>query len=365
MKPSVFSRYLVREAGTAWLGVTLVLLAVLVTNRLARLLGEAAGGEVPAGDIFALLGLAMLANLHVVLPASLFLGIVLALGRLYRDSEMAAFFACGVGPREIYRALLLLAVPAVLATATLSLTTGPWAQRQVSEMRVRAQQTLELEALRPGRFLTSRRAEGVVYIEGVGADQRLQNIFTQGMSGDRLVLISAQGARQERDPNTGERFLVLEDGYRVEGVPGSGAWRMIEFQEHGIRVAAPREATSLGRRKGWPLTALLASGTAQDWAEIQWRLSTPLMTLLLTFVVVPLTKSDPREGRYGKLLVAVVVFALYTNFLTLACDWVGDGLLPVWLGPWWVHAIVAVTGAVWLVRRFGLSPRRRREGEAA
>jgi len=359
MRPSVLSRYLVREAGLAGLAVTLVLMAVLVTNRLAKLLGEAASGELPAGEIFTLLGLATLGSLHVVLPASLFLGAVLAFGRLYRDSEMAAFAACGAGPRELYRAMLLLAVPAVLVTAVLSLSTGPWAQRQVTEIRAQAKQSVEFEALRPGRFLTSRRAEGMLYVEGLGADRRLRNIFAQGYNNGRLVLVTAQSARQERDPATGERFLVLEDGYRMEGEPGSAAWRMVQFKEHGIRVATPPAATNLVRRKGWPLAALLASGTVQDWAEIQWRISTPLMTLLLTFLVVPLTKAEPREGRYGRLLAAVVVFALYTNFLTLAADWVGDGLLPVWLGVWWVHALVAVLGVVWLVRSFGLWGRKR------
>lgn len=364
MKHWVLSRYLIKEVGLALLAVSIVLVTVLLTTRLAHYLGNAARGELPAGAIVKLMGLAALGNLQVVLPASFFLGMVLTFGRLYRDSEMAALAACGVGPRLLYRSLFLLAVPLALVVGGLSLSVGPMAQRQVAEVQAQAQQTLELEGLQPGRFLTSERVDGMFYVESL-QDGQMRNVFLQTTAEGRLVLVGAERARQALDPETGQRFLVLEDGYRLEGIPGGAQWRRVEFEEHGVRLPEPALVAANLRTRALPVDLLVAEGSASSWAELQWRLSLPLMTLVLTLLALPLSKSGPREGRYGKLLLAVIVFAVYSNLLSAAQEWTKQGSLPLWLGLWWVHGAMAALAGVWLARRFGLVRRPRRRRRAA
>jgi lipopolysaccharide export system permease protein len=362
MKASVLNRYLIKEVGLVWVAVTVVLLAVLLTNYLARIMSDAAGGELPASAILHLVGLTVLGYFAPLLPAAFFLATVLAFGRLYRDNEMPVLAAVGVGPYRLYRALFLIALPVALVVGGLSLWAAPWAKRATEEVRAQAQQNLELENLRAGRFLTSKRADGMFYLEDVGPDGKMRDVFLQTRSEDRLVLVTARTASMTLDPQTGERFVVLEDGHRFEGVPGTRSWRIVSFAEHGIRIGELPVSPARVRRQGLPLEVLLALPTRENLVELQWRLSMPLMVLTLAWIAVPLSKTEPRQGRYAKMVSAVLVFAVYLNLLKAAQDWVADGRIPLWLGLWWVHGVVVVLGAILLAHRFGLvrRPRRRR-----
>ncbi|HLW73749.1 MAG TPA: LptF/LptG family permease, partial [Gammaproteobacteria bacterium] len=94
----IVDRYLAKEAALTVGAVTGVLLLILLSNKFAGLLGDAAAGRLPRDTVFTLLGLASIKFFIVVVPVSLFLAIMLTLGRLYRDSEMTTLMACGVGP---------------------------------------------------------------------------------------------------------------------------------------------------------------------------------------------------------------------------------------------------------------------------
>src|SRR5690606_20470314 len=150
------------------------------------------------------------------------LGTVLAFGRMYRDSEMPVLAACGVGPWQLLRALLWILVPAVLMVAWLALSVAPWAQQTAANVRV--EQSLEAESIRPGRFLTSDRARGMLYVERIAADGEMQDVFLETRNEGETVLVSAATAHRQLDPVSGASFLVLRDGYRLEGVPGAGRW---------------------------------------------------------------------------------------------------------------------------------------------
>ncbi len=344
----------------SWLAVTLVLVTVLLTNRLARFLADAASGEIAGDVVFTLLGLKALGYLGLVLPASFFLGLVLAFGRLYRDNEMAAMIACGAGPRTFYRSLFLLAVPLAVLVGYISLFVGPWANALGEQIEAEASQSVGFAGLRPGRFMTSDDGDGMFYIQGMSEGQRLEGVVIQAERDEGLTLVSAARARQQVDTETGERFLVLYDGVRYDGVPGEFGWRMMRFEEHGVRLPERGSAAVARiRSDAMPTEALLAAGRAEDWAELQWRVSMPIMTLLLTFMALPLSRSAPREGRYGKLLAAVLIYVAYSNFLSVSMEWMGDGALSPLIGLWWVHLAVAAGAAALLMRHHGVRRRRR------
>lgn len=357
---SVVARYLVREVALAWLAVASILVAVLLTNRLVRFLAEAASGELPGDVIFQLLGYKALGHLSLVLPASFFLGIVLAFGRLYRDSEMAALAACGVGPRQLYKALFLLAVPLAGLVGWLALEVGPWASRVGEQVQAEAEQRVDVQGVRAGRFMQPERAQGMFYVERLSEDgRRMEGVFVQSGRGEDTVLIVADSGRRQTDPESGDRYLVLEDGYRYQGIPGTAAWRVIRFQRHGILIEESGPVTARVRRAGQPSSALWGSESLSGQAELQWRLSAPLMVLVLTLLAVPLARSAPRDGRYGRLLAAVLIYAGYSNLLTVGQDWIEDGAVPVAVGLWWLHVVVALAALVLLWRQYGLRRRPR------
>lgn len=356
---TIVNRYLLREALFSWLAVTGVLLVIISSHRFARFLGEAAAGKLPGGAVFELLAYGSIGFLTVLVPVGFFLGLLMAFGRLYRDSEMTALIACGVGPSRLYRPVFMLGVVAALLLAGLTLYGAPWAAQQALEVRRAAEKEAELGVFESGRFKNAQSGDAVFYAESVDpASGRLLGLFlSQRKSGREQgreqAIVSAASGEQALDPATGRRMLVLRDGIRYDGAPGTAGYRVLRFREHGVEIApsAPDLATS--KRDGIATASLLASGDPRDVAELQWRVSAPVMLLVFAFIAVPLSRTRPREGRYGRIVVGVLVYVVYSNVLGLARLGIERGQLPAWLGLWWVHAAFLVAGCLLLAHSLG------------
>ncbi len=349
---SLIDRYLVREAAWAALAVLAILFAVLSANELIDYLAEAASGQLPGGAVAVLMGLQILRYLGVVIPAALFLGAVLALGRLYRDSEMPVLAACGVGPGRVVRGLLLLAGPAAVLVAWLMLAVTPWATHTAEAYAQQAAQRADLSALKGGRFISGGDA-GTVYASRVGEDGVLEQVFAHARRDGRETIIRAARARQRVEPESGRRYFVFEQGRRYDGEPGRLDWRVTRFERHGLLIEAGGGGSVPREREGMAVGALWAAGGAADLAELHWRLAMPAMALVLTVLAVPLAKAEPRDGRYGKLLLAVLVFVAYFQLVTSAREWLAEGAIPPAAGMWWLHGGALLAAVLWTRRRFG------------
>jgi len=356
----ILDRYIFREIAATWVAVTGVLLFVLLTNQLARVLGQAAADKLPKAAVFTMLWLTSVQYLTVLIPIGLFLAVMLALGRLYRDSEMTALMACGAGPRRLYRPVLLLAILLVTVIGWLSLDVGPRAAEQARTIREAASR--EIGSLVPGRFLSAGGASAVFHAEGVGEDRQLREVFIQRRDGDD-VEVALAGSGELRDDGE-RRMLILYDGRRYEGTPGQRNFRIISFAEHGIPIEMPTEEATADEPDVMPTAELLGSPDVAHIAELQWRLSMPLSALLLGLLAVPLSRTQPRQGRYGKLAAAVLVYLIYSNLLGAARVWTEREIVPAAVGMWWVHALLALlTGALLLQQTGAWAPlwtRRRR-----
>ncbi|HEX7047368.1 MAG TPA: LPS export ABC transporter permease LptF [Gammaproteobacteria bacterium] len=351
----IVNRYLVREAFTTWLAVTGVLLVIISSHRFARFLGEAAAGKLPGGAVFELLGYGSIGFLTVLVPVGFFLGLLMAFGRLYRDSEMTALTACGVGPAQLYRPVFALGVVVALLLSGLTLFGAPWAAGEAMEARLAAEKEAELGVFESGRFKSAQSGNAVFYAERVDAQSgMLLDLFLNqhGEDNEQAVVTAAAG-EQRLEPETGRRLLVLYDGIRYDGVPGEADYRVVRFAEHGVEIAPSAPDLVTSNREGVPTFALLGSNDARDIAELQWRISSPLMLLVLAFIAVPLSRTRPREGRYGRIIIGVLVYVLYSNLLGVARLGVERGELPVWLGLWWVHLVFIAAGVLLLAHSLG------------
>ncbi|MCK8516105.1 LPS export ABC transporter permease LptF [Methylonatrum kenyense] len=361
LKLSIVSRYLIREIGLAWLAVTAVLVVVLFVNRLVRYLGEAAAGNLPGDMVLVLMGYKALSYTALVLPGSFFLGVILALGRLNRDSEMAALGACGIGPRELYKALILLLIPLTLLVSWLAFDVQPWAAREGRVAEQTAREAVEVQAIRPGRFLQSSRGDGMIYIEGFSSDgEEMRDVFLS-IDGEReQTLIRSERGRIEVDAESGDQILVLKDGYRYDGIPGQSDWRLTSFGRHGARISEGEPPDVSTRRDGMATRELIGASDPREHAELHWRLAMPVMALVLGFIAIPLSRGSPRDGRYGRLLLAVLIYAVYSNGLTVTQGWLEDGALPRQAGLWPAHLLAVGVGLAMLWHQAGGFRRRRR-----
>ena len=336
----ILDRYIFREIAQTWLGVTVVLLFILLTNQFARVLGEVAKGNLPRDAVFQVMGFTALQYMTVLVPIGLFLSIMLALGRLYRDSEMSAMVACRVGPGGIYRPVFWIMLPLVLGVAWLSVEVGPKAITEVERIGMEARRQADLASIEPGRF-TNGGNDAVVYAEKVVGPGLVEGVFVQRRNEDDQVevVVAKRGEQRDSDdPNT--RYFVLHDGKSYFGKPGSSEFSVVEFAEYGIPYRLPGSGELELKPRSKPTWQLVRSGDNADIAELNFRIAVPIATLVLAILAVPLSKSQPRQGRYGKLAVGLLVFIIYFNLLSAGKAWLESGALDPALGLWWVHGLM-------------------------
>jgi lipopolysaccharide export system permease protein len=354
-------RYLLREVTTTFFAVTGVLLLILLSNQLARVLGQAAQNGFPLAVVLSLLGLTTLQQLTVLLPIGLYLGIVLSLGRLYHESEMTAIAACGVGTASVYRPVALLTAVVVVALAVLSYRVVPDAGQRAQLIRVEALRAAQFGALEPGRFRSLAGGDVVFYAERVRPNGQLEGVFVQRSVGDRVEIAVAKRAEQ-RGAGQADQLFVLYDGRRYEGVPGTPEWRVVTFKEHGIPVRLPDVRAKNERLSSKPTSALIGSQDSGDRSELAWRTAMPVMALTLMLLAVPLSKLQPRQGRFARVAPAVLAYFVYSNLVAAERAWIDKGSIGGALGMWWVHVLPLGLAAllVWRDERLGPFMRRAR-----
>jgi lipopolysaccharide export system permease protein len=342
-------RYLLREVGLSFVAVTGVLLVVLMSNQFARVLGQAAQNEFAGGVVLTLIGLSTLQQLTVLVPIGLYLGIMLALGRLYHESEMTAMAACGVGTASIYRPIVLLTLVIVAFLAVLSYRIVPGAWVRSEEIRASAMRAAQFGALEPGRFRSFLSGDAVFYAEKVDPSGELFGVFVQRHVNERLEIAVAERAIQ-RGAGRAEQMFVLFDGRRYEGVPGTRNWRIVEFKEHGIPIRLPELKAKRNKGELKSTGALLKSDKPGDKAELAWRTAVPVMAFVLMVLAVPLAKLHPRQGRFARIGLAVLAYFFYSNILSAVRVWIQKEAPGGQLGLWWVHMLPLLLAA-WLVWR--------------
>jgi lipopolysaccharide export system permease protein len=348
-------RYIFKEVAETWLAVTGVLFVIMLSNQLARVLSQAAANDYPRSVVAALIGLTSTAYLTVVVPIGFFLAIMLALGRMYHESEMAAVQSCGVGPAGLYRPISWVGVAVTLLLVWLSFWAVPQATARAQQIRAEALQNAQFGLLEPGRFRTFGGGSVVFYAESVDDNHILHNVNvfvdrTQepGSKGDVEIWVATRA--EQRGVGQAEQTFVLYDGDHYQGVPGKGEFEITHFAEGAYPIRLGTTSGSAGKPSMKPTAELLRSRDLRDRAELQRRIAAPIMVLILMLLAVPLARLRPRQGRFGRIGIAILVYFLYSLLLDAARTWVETGVVPESVGNWWVHAIALCLG-LWLLAK--------------
>jgi len=327
-------RYVLREVVQTWLAVTGVLVAILVSNQLSRVLGQAADNQYGRHVVFDLIALGAIMNLSVIVPVGLLLAVVLTLGRMYHDSEMAALQACGFGPTRLLLPLFCFAAAIAVGLGWLVFVQVPQADTQVQLLRQSAIKEAQFGQLDAGRFRSFSGGDAVFYAERVDQEGLLHNVFVQRESAGRIEVALADTATYSKTTLNGVHLVTLFNGRRYEGVAGHDDFRVIEFREHGIPISTPADLVATKDPDAKPTRELLGSSAPSDIAQLQFRISTPLMALVLTLIAVPLSRLRPRQGRYARVGFAIVVYFVYSQLLYAAKAWLEKGDLSPSIGVW-------------------------------
>ena len=347
----LIERHLLRQFAETVLAVTAVLLLVSLGGLFADLAQEVATGQVPAGLLLSQMGLRSIRFLTLVMPLALFLGLLLSIGRMYADSEMAVLASIGLGPQRLWKPLLWIAAPIVAVVALSSLWLGPLASQTGKEMIEVANRSFLIAGLEPGRFVELPGGGGVLYVGELAIDgTRFRNLFVQREQQGRLDIITADSG-QLKLIGDAERYLQLEDGFRVEGALGAKDFRMMRFERNDVRVPDREEDVSDDLAASSTLS-LLKDGKPAAMSEVHWRLAMPVLAAILALFAVPLARSEPRQPQYGLILFALLVYVVGMLLLILGTSLLGRGRMPELLGLWWVH-VPMLALAAWLFWRDG------------
>ncbi|WP_347910790.1 LPS export ABC transporter permease LptF [Pseudomonas grandcourensis] len=343
-------RYLSREVLLTLSAVSAVLLVIIMSGRFIKYLAQAASGLLDPGSLFLIMGYRLPGFLQLILPLGLFLGILLSYGRLYLESEMTVLSATGMSQQRLVCMTLFPATLVALIVAWLSLSLAPQGANQFQLLLNKQDALTEFDTLEPGRFQALRDGTRVTYTESMSDDRvnlagvfiSQKNISSNNKDRGISVLVAEKG-RQEIRPD-GNRYLILDNGYRYDGSPGQADYRAIKYDEYGVLLPKPEVSDEVTDRDAMPTRTLIGSDDIRLRAELQWRMSLPLLVFIVTLMAVPLSRVNPRQGRFLKLLPAILLYMAYLTILIAARGALDKGKIPAVFGLWWVHGIFLSIG---------------------
>lgn len=334
----IFRRALLREFGSLALAVFSALFAITLTTQLVRLLGQAAIGKVLSEGVVALLAFSALNYLPVLLSLTLFITVLMTLSRSYRESEMVIWFGSGLSLLAWIRPVSLFALPLVILVAVLSLLLSPWAIGKADEYLRQMNLRDEVSRVAPGVFREAPGADRVFFVEEIAGDQtNVQNVFIAQMQQGRLgITVSRRGYREV--VANGDRFVVLLDGRRYEGVPGDRDFKVMNFGRYAMKIETRETRAGQTSTKAMSTLALLQTRSNDSLAELLWRVGLPISALILALLAIPLSFVNPRASRSINLFFALLTYMVYANLLSIVQAWVSQGRVTFNAGWWPVHA---------------------------
>lgn len=350
----ILNRYLFKEISLSFMGTLLVLTLVIVGNSFVRLLADASAGELPADLLVESLFYVSTKNLIKLIPVALLIGMMLAFSRLYRDSEMVAMQAAGVSPYSFYRAIFSFIVPLTLVLSISVLYVSPWVERQYQEVRRQVEERPEAAGIPAGVYktTTSNGNEFTLIAEDIDENKStMRRFFVNIRKAEAEIVIWGSSAQLFINSVSGERILEIKNGIRYE-IDEHKKMSMIRFDEHAVSMPL-KHGMATNETSSSTTSELLSNLNKTNITELHWRLAIILSAPLMALLALPLSHTNPRQGRYSKVALGILIYAIYANTLMTGKSLLGKGSTPEWLGLWWVHLLFA--GFIyWLVRhKFG------------
>lgn len=323
---------------------------IFLSNQLIQYLNRAASGSIPGVIIMKLMMLELPTLLSLLIPLGFYMSMLLAYGRLYAESEMTVLRACGYGPNQLLKHSFIMAALVAIIVAVVMIWGSPLIYIERAKLlRSTGVKTL-VQTIMPGRFQAINGSQGVFYVQSMSRDHtKAEQVFLAKQSSidnkRRWDVLWADQASAETDKKTGEDYIILQNGKEYKGIPGHADYQVTQFGEYKARLPHPvlKISEDLRTVSTTSLFPFFNANTAKA-AELQWRFSIPIMVLTLTLIAVPLSRINPRSGKYAKLLPAIIIYILYANLLFIGRDAMVLGKTPQWMGIWWVHLIVAAFG---------------------
>jgi lipopolysaccharide export system permease protein len=345
---SIIDRYILREVTKSFLAILSVLLLIFTSTSFIKILQKAVSGTISNDVLFLLVALKSVVVLGTVIPPAFFFAVLYAIGRMYRDSEMTALASCGYGFRKVYRAVAFAAAPVAIIVAMLTIQSMPWAENTSAQIYERQETEAEMGSAVAGRFNEFKQGDVLFFAEEMSSDKtKIHNIFVQNRQHGDLGLITAAKGYQYVEKETGDRFVVLQNAQRYVGNPGETEFAIGEMEEVGFRVETNQDKVVIQKREALSTPFLFSSEQREHKSELQNRLLLPLSVFVFSLAGVILSRSMPREGTSGRIVLSILFYTIFLNLQAASSSWMRTGTTPLWLGRWWVYIVVLLL--IWVL----------------
>lgn len=348
---SILDRMIAVDLLKTVISVLSVIVIIIVSRKFIKILAMAIDGTISGETAIDILGLKTVVAVASFLPASIFMAVLMVLGRMYRDQEMAAIASAGGGAASIYKSVFLLVFPLSIIAYQLSLYASPWAEEQMLLLTNKDMETADVRGIAAGRFSEYRHGDLIFYTEEIDENQHMHNIFIQNRQKGLPGIISAESGYMKNLP-TG-KYIILTNGERTQGEPGTANFVMEKFEEYAVRIDRKSSAVRY-HRDAVSSVNLMKSEKTEDKVELQKRYAIPLGVIFLSILAVPLAKLSPRSGVYGNLLFAFLIYFIYGNISRVNYSWLKSEAIPLWVGQFWVYLLLTLAAAVLLTRLYGM-----------
>lgn len=358
----IIFRYLLKEVAKTQLAVFFVLMAIFISNKFVRVLDDASEGGIPGHLVMIFIGLKVPDLAGMILPLSLFLGILLAYGRIYADNEMAVLHACGISEWYVVRVTLILGLITAIVTGAFTLYLSPFASEYEYQVKEDLAADSGLSSLIAGRFQKTGNEKAVVFIHDKDRESgTLKKVFVAQLPDkehtaesiiNSSLVYAAQG--QVIEEETGSQRLVLTDGIRYQNDVKNEEFREVAFGKYYIQIQDQKVEHKRRKLSAIPTDKLLSAPDEElrneYRAEMQWRMAFPIVCLVVTLIAVPLSTVNPRQGKFGKMIPALILFLSYFLLLTASRSALESGALPNSIGLWPVHFLAFVLGVILILQ---------------
>ena len=347
---SVLDKMIISDLIKTLFSALTVVVVIIVSRKFIKILSKAIDGEVSTQTILSVLGLKTVIAMVALMPAAAFMAVIIVLGRMYRDQEMSAFASASAGVGMLYRSVFMLMIPLSIIATELSMNTVPWANATIQTLIHQDAQSADMRTVAAGRFSEYKHGDLVIYVEDISAAEVMQKVFVQHRKDGNLSIINAETAEMKDFPDG--RFIVFQNGERIQGNPGDLDFIIETFDEYAVRIELPKTTVNLNR-ESITTARLIDTAATVDIAEIQRRLSVPLGILVLSALAIPLAQISPRAGIYGNLFTAFLIYFCYMNLGKVSNSWVESETIPLWSGYFGVYIITLLMVAVLIIRLYG------------
>ncbi|MGH8192106.1 MAG: LPS export ABC transporter permease LptF [Rhodanobacteraceae bacterium] len=369
---SILDRYLLREFLLGTAAAIVVLLVLFTGSTFADIVNKVATGRLPGGVMFTVLGLNLVNTLQALLPMAMFLGILLALGRMYRDSEMHVLAASGFGPKGLLKPAAVFGIGTAILVALVSLWLGPLAARTSNAEVDQANRSVIAAGLEPGQFTGLSGRGGILFANSVSPNgTRLGKLFVStektGKDGvTNITVITAKHGELFHEGQQDNRFIALHDGHRYDIRLGQDNWRLMKFRQNDLALSQPADDTGQTDSESVRTTAsLIGDPDPAARAELQWRIAVPFGLIVLAMLALPRARQAPRSSPVGRILIGVLAYLIIMDLMTFGREFIASGRLPALVGMWWILLPVFI-GAAWaFARQYALRKPRGMAGSGA